>query len=76
MWRSVEKACEWKHPQAPTVRLLTPVVLTFLRDTEAGRAVALTSLEEEWEGLEEVDLWPTEAEGQDEEGEKGGPGPP
>ena len=22
LWRSVGKACEWKHPRAPTVRLL------------------------------------------------------
>ena len=31
---------------------------------------------EEWEELEEMALWPKEGEDQDEEGEKGGPGPP
>ena len=59
LWRSVGKAREWKHPQAPTVRLLfkdegaTPAVLQFLRDTEVERMVTLPPREkgEEWEGL-------------------------
>ena len=31
---------------------------------------------EEWEGLEEIELWPEEAEGQADNGDEGGPGPP
>ena len=83
LWRSVGRDCEWKHPRAPTVRVLfqeeraTPAVLAFLRDTKVGRMVTLTHPEgEEWEGLEEIDLWPEEAEGQAANGDEGGPGPP
>ena len=53
LWRSVGKACEWKHPRAPAVRLLfqderaTPVVLAFLRGTKIGRMVTLAPPEEE-----------------------------
>ena len=38
----------------------TPAVLRFLRDTEVGRMVILLPREEEgeWEGLEEIELWP------------------
>ena len=42
LWRSIGKACEWKHPRAPTVRLLfrdsqaALAVLTSLRDTNSG----------------------------------------
>ena len=53
LWRSIGKACEWKHPRAPTVRLLfqneraNPAVLTFLRDTMVGGMVALVPREME-----------------------------
>ena len=58
LWRSVGKACKWKHPRAPTVRLLfederaTPAVLNFLRDTKVGHMVTLAPPEEEgkWGG--------------------------
>ena len=57
---------EGKHPRAPTVRLLsrderaTPAVLQFLRDTKVGRVVTLAPRggDEEWEELEEIELWP------------------
>ena len=50
LWKNVRKASEWKHPRAPTVRLLfrderaTPAVLCiqFLQDTKVGRTVTLT----------------------------------
>ena len=59
--KTVGKTCEWKHPLAPTVRLLSRderaalAVLQFLRDTKVGRMVALPPREEEgdWEGLKE-----------------------
>ena len=78
------KACEWKHPRAPTVRLLfeddraTPAVLDFLRDTRVGRVFTPAALEECGEdGLEELELRPWEGEGGwNENGEEGGPGPP
>ena len=81
---SVGKACEWKHPRAPTVRLLfrderaTPAVLQFLRDTKVGRVVTLPPRKEEgeWEGLEETELWPEAEKGQGRWSEEGGPGPP
>ena len=84
LWKEVGKACQWKHPRAPTVRLLfqderaTPAVLSFLRDTKVGR---ITSREVpagvEWEELDEgIELWPAEDVGRDEEGGEGGPGPP
>lgn len=49
-----------ENPQAPTVRLFS---LAFLRDTKVGRAVTLASSleEDEWDGLEEIELWPEEA---------------
>ena len=56
LWRSVGKACEWKHPRAPAVRLLfqderaTPVVLTFLRETRVRRMVNLATPMEEGSG--------------------------
>ena len=66
LWRSVGKVCEWKHPRAPSVRLLfqderaTPAVLTFLRETKVGRVVILAPLleAEEWGELEEMALRP------------------
>ena len=66
LWRSVGKVCEWKHPRAPSVRLLfqderaTPAVLTFIREIKVGRVVILAPpLEaEEWGGLEEMALRP------------------
>ena len=55
----------------------TPAALTFLRDTKAGRMVTLAPPEgEEWEGLEEIELWFEEAEMQAADGDEGGPGPP
>lgn len=71
LWKSVGKACEWKHPRAPAVRLLfrderaTPAVLQFLQDTKVGRMATRSPREEEgeWEGLEEAELWPGEDEG-------------
>ena len=54
----------------------TPAVLTFLRDTEVGRVVILAPLGEKWEGLKEIELWPVEVEGQDEEGGEDGSGHP
>ena len=78
----VNWACEWKHPRAPTIRLLfqdggaTPAVLIFLRDTRVGKTVALAPPgEEEWDGLEEIELWP-EGGGQAANDDEGGPGPP
>ena len=64
----------------PAVRLLFQdrailAVLNFLRDTKAGRMVALAPPEKrKREGLE-VELWPGE-EGQGECAGDGGPGPP
>ena len=82
LWRSVGKACEWKQPRATTVRLLfqderaTPTVLTFLKGTKVGRVVTLATPGEDWEGLDERELWPEEAEGQGACGDEGEPGPP
>ena len=61
LWKSIGKACEWKHPRAPTAGPLfrderaTPAVLQLLRDTKVGSMVALASRGEgeEWEGLED-----------------------
>ena len=41
----------------------TSGTLAFLRDTKVGRAVTLASSleEDEWDGLEEIELWPEEA---------------
>ena len=50
MWRSVGKACGWKRPRAPSIRMLfrddraTPAVPTFLRETKVGRMVNLAPL--------------------------------
>ena len=72
LWENVGKACEWKHPRAPTITLpfqderATPAVLQFLRGTKARRMIVLPLREEddEWEGLDEIELCPEEAEGQ------------
>ena len=70
LWKDVGKACEWKHPRAPTVRLL-------FRDERASPAVLRscgTQRSEGWpryppggkrasEGLDEIDLWPEEGQG-------------
>ena len=54
--RCVGKACEWKHPRAPNVRLpfrderAAPAVL---RETKVGRMVTLPPREDEWEDPEE-----------------------
>ena len=34
-WRDVGKGCEWKYPRAPSVRTLSPVVVSLLRETQA-----------------------------------------
>ena len=41
MWKEIGKACQWKHPRTPSVRLLldgraTEAVLEFLRRTRVG----------------------------------------
>lgn len=68
MLKEIQKACEWKHPCTPSVRLLwdgraTDAVLEFLRTTRVGCI-----------GTERVP--PEEGEGEDSEGEEGGLGPP
>ena len=67
MWRDIGKVCGWRHPRAPSVRLLwdgraTEAVLDFLRDTRVGCLVALRR--------------PPEERGDDGEEEESGPGPP
>ena len=59
LWKEVGKACRWKHPRAPSVRLLfrdertTPAFLKFLRTTKVGRRVTLApQAKEELEGIE------------------------
>ena len=53
-WKRSERLCEWKRPQAPSVRGMfqdqraTPAVLTFLRDTKIGRMVSVTPRWDEW----------------------------
>ena len=71
MSKSAGKPCGWKHPRAPSFRVLfqhdraTPAVLTLLRETKFGRMTSLHPGEEEREGgIAE------------EEGVEGGPGPP
>ena len=52
LWKSVGKACEWKHPRAPTTKALfrderaATAVLAFLRDTKVRRMVTLAPPEE------------------------------
>ena len=47
---AIGKACGWKRPRAPSVRApfqddrATPAVLTFFRETKAGRMVSLVPL--------------------------------
>ena len=65
MWMDIGKACGWKHPKVPSIRLLwreeaKEAVPEFLRDTRAGCIVTMR---------------PPEEEGEESEGEKGGPGP-
>ena len=67
MWKDIGKAGGWKHPRAPSARLLwkekaTEAVLDFLRDTRVGCMVTLRPAEEE--------------DGEGSEGEAGGLGPP
>jgi len=70
MWRDVGKACRWRHPRAPAVRLLfkekaIPALLDFLRRTRVGEIVSLSSLPEGVEDLdetEEIELRPWEGE--------------
>ena len=42
MWKDIGKVCGWRHPRAPSVRLLwkekaAEAVLAFLRDTKVRR---------------------------------------
>ena len=65
--KEIGKACEWKRPRTPSVRLqwemkATGAVLEFLRTTRVGCV-----------GAGRV---PPEDRGEDSEGEEGGPGPP
>ena len=80
----VEERREGMRVEVPTsagVRLLSqdkraiPAVLVFLRDTEVRRIVTLAprEVEEEWEGLGLMVLWPREAGCR---AGRGGPGPP
>ena len=67
MWKKIGKACKWKPPRAPSARLLwedkaTEAVLRFLESTKVGCMVTLRR--------------PPEEEGEDNESEKDGPGPP
>ena len=73
MWKTIGKACGWKHPKAPSVKHLwkdkykaTEAVLDFLRDTGVGYMLNLRRLsgEEGGEG------------GEGEINEEDGPGPP
>ena len=61
----IERACEWKRPRTPSVRLLwdgraTEAVLEFLHTTMVGC----------------IGAPPEEEEGEVSEGEEGGPDPP
>ena len=68
MWRGIGKACGWRRPRALSVRRMfgdeqaAEAVLTFLRDARVGCMVSLAPPEGE--------------EGEGENGEKEGPGPP
>ena len=55
-----------------------PAALKFLRDTKVGRMATLPRRGEEgvWDGLEVIELWPAEDEGQGICGDESGPGPP
>ena len=50
LYKSVGKACGWKHPRAPAVRALfqgeraSPAALTFLWGTKVGEMVLLAAL--------------------------------
>ena len=62
MWGRIRRLCEWERPRAPSVRRMfedvraTPAVLSFRRDTWAGRMVSLAPclrlflLGDGWEG--------------------------
>ena len=68
MWKEVGEALGWRRPRAPSVRFLwdgrsTEAVLKFLRSTRVGSI-----------GAERVP--PEEEEGEESEGEEGGPRPP
>ena len=62
LWKSVGKACEWKHPWAPTAKALykrvTTAVLVFLRDTKVRRMDSSAPCGGAG-GLEELELCPT-----------------
>ena len=53
VWKSVAKACGWKHSRASSIRMLfqdgraTPAVLTFLREIKIGRMINPAPPEEE-----------------------------
>ena len=68
-------------PRAPAVRRLfrpeaTEAVLDFLRDTSVGRLPRLAQFGIMEQGSSgDLELW-AESEGEESEGEEGGPGPP
>ena len=64
MWNSVGEACRWKHPRAPSAQLLSQDDRTtpFLQGNEIGRAINLSSFEEEGD-MEEIELGPRERVG-------------
>ena len=69
LWKRIGKNCQWGHPRAPLVRWLraedaTEAVLEFLGDTRVGCRTASRTIR------------PRGQEGQESEGEEGGPGPP
>ena len=71
MWKTIGKACGWKHPKAPSFKHLwkdgaAGAVLDFLRDTKAGCMVNARRLLGE-EGGED---------GEGKINEEGWPGPP
>ena len=71
LWESAGKACGWKHPKVPRIRVLEekadPAVLNFLRRTRAGEMVSLAAL-----GVRRRRVETSPAE---EEGEQGGRAP-
>lgn len=75
LWKRVERDCEWDAPLAPSVRLLfgdvraTPALLKFLEDTRVGRSRAFLAggPDVDESDLEEIELWASEEEGDQEQ---------
>ena len=68
MWKKIGEECRWKHPRAPSIKHLwkdkaTDAGLEFLRDTRMRYLVTARRLSRE-------------EEGEGEENEEDGPGPP